>query len=143
MESFTPIASLVGGIVIGLASAALMLVLGRIAGISGILNGLLDLSRDDLGWRAAFVGGLLIGGAALWGLAPETFDFTIDRSPGAIVAAGLLVGFGTRLGGGCTSGHGICGLGRLSPRSTVAVLTFMATGFVTAAIITHGFGGVL
>ncbi len=120
-----------------------MLTLGRIAGISGIFNGLLNFGREDWTWRAYFIAGLLLGGAGLFVVHPEGFGVTIDRSPGAIVLAGLLVGFGTRMGGGCTSGHGICGMGRLSPRSIVAVCTFMLTGSVTAGVITQVLGGVL
>ncbi len=115
---------------------------GRIAGISGIFGGLLGrLSPSELDWRLSFVFGLLAGGLLLGLFLPSGFAVTVPRSPLAIVAAGVIVGFGTRLGSGCTSGHGVCGISRLSPRSVVATLTFMGTGALTAAIVTHLFGG--
>jgi uncharacterized protein len=141
MEQFTPYSALIGGALLGLAAAMLMYFQGRIAGISGILGGLLTPGSGDVGWRATFVAGLLAGGLVIGLLAPAALESTIDRSAVAIVAAGLLVGFGTRLGSGCTSGHGICGISRFSPRSTVATLAFMATGAGTAAVVTHVFGG--
>ena len=115
---------------------------GRIAGISGIFGGLLGrLSPSELDWRLSFVFGLRAGGLLLGLFLPSGFAVTVPRSPLAIVAAGVIVGFGTRLGSGCTSGHGVCGISRLSPRSVVATLTFMGTGALTAAIVTHLFGG--
>lgn len=140
MENFTPIASLVGGILIGLSSLMVMAFSGRIAGISGIFGGLLVPGNDTL-WRSAFVAGLVTAGAVALAVAPASVAFTIDRSVVAVIAAGLLVGFGTRLGSGCTSGHGICGISRFSPRSTVAVLTFMTTGAVTVYVVQHVMGG--
>ena len=133
----------IGGILIGLAAAMMMLLNGRIAGISGILRGVLDPERGDFAWRAAFVVGLLMTGAALLWLRPETFPTELPRSPGALALAGVLVGFGTRLGSGCTSGHGVCGMSRLSPRSIVATLTFMVTGAIAVAVVRHAFGGAL
>lgn len=134
---------LIGGILIGLASIGLMLFNGRIAGISGITGGLLAPRRGDIGWRAAFVVGLVAGGFALRVVYPEAFPTEVKASLPALVVAGLLVGVGTRLGSGCTSGHGVCGMSRLSPRSIVATLTFMATGMLTVAAVRHLFGGAL
>lgn len=142
MENFTPFASLIGGILIGISASMMLLMSGRIAGISGILGGLARRPADAA-QRLAFLGGLLAGGIALLLVYPAAFTVAIERSPGAIVAAGLLVGFGTRLGNGCTSGHGVCGLSRLSPRSAVATGTFMATGALTALVITQLFGGTI
>ena len=141
MVDFTPISALAGGALLGLAAATLMLFHGRIAGISGIFGGLLAPQPGEISWRVSFVGGLLAGGLVLSLLLPGALDMTIDRSAGAIVVAGLLVGFGTRMGSGCTSGHGICGISRFSSRSIVATVTFMAAGAATAAIVTHAFGG--
>jgi uncharacterized membrane protein YedE/YeeE len=136
-NDFTPIASLVGGLVIGLAATVLVLFNGRVAGISGIVGGLLRKPvAGDLGWRLAFVSGLV---AAPWlYLLVAVWPVTrIDASYGALVAAGLLVGVGTRYGAGCTSGHGVCGISRLSPRSLVATLAFMAAGFVMVGLLRH------
>ncbi len=143
MENFTPLASTAGGVLIGLSAVAVMLFQGRIAGLSGILGGLLGPRAGDLGWRVAFVGGLLAGGALLFLLRPEGFAVDVQRSRVAIAAAGVLVGFSTRLGSGCTSGHGVCGISRLSRRSIVATCTFMATGFATATVVTQWLGGSL
>lgn len=140
MENFTPVSALVGGLLIG-ASAALFLVLnGRIAGISGILGGLLQPRRDELGWRIAFLAGLLAAPlvyAAAGGAVPS---LSIDAPISLLILAGLLVGFGTRLGSGCTSGHGVCGIGRGSPRSLVATAIFMATATVTVFVSRHVLG---
>jgi uncharacterized membrane protein YedE/YeeE len=135
------IESLLGGILIGVSSTAMLALLGRVAGISGIVGGLLGGERGDSAWRAAFVAGLMIEGIVLTGAQPEKFAMTLERSTPSLLLAGLLVGFGTRLGSGCTSGHGICGLARASKRSIAATATFMATGALTAAIITHVLGG--
>ena len=144
MDNFTPVSALLGGALIGLSASMMLLFNGRIAGISGVFSGLLAPRAGDVGWRATFVAGLLAGGVALALLAPSVYGSGgPERSIGAVIVAGLLVGVGTRLGNGCTSGHGICGLTRLSPRSAVAVGTFMATGFITAAIVTQVFGGVI
>jgi uncharacterized membrane protein YedE/YeeE len=134
--------SLIGGVLIGLSATGLLLFNGRIAGISGIVGGLLaPLESGDRAWRIGFLGGLLLGGAALAARAPELFAITIERSTVAVVAAGLLVGFGTRLGGGCTSGHGVCGISRGSKRSIAATLTFMAVAGVVAYVVIHVLGG--
>jgi uncharacterized membrane protein YedE/YeeE len=140
MEHFTPWSALAGGALIGLAAVAMMLLQGRIAGISGIVGGLLTPRTGEVAWRAAFVIGML-GGAAVAG-AVVGIPVLRDR-PGlaVIAAAGLLVGFGTRLGSGCTSGHGICGLARLSPRSLVATCIFMASAATVVFVARHALGG--
>ena len=140
---FTPIASTIGGLLIGLSAAMLLLFHGRIAGISGIVAGLLGPRPGEFAWRLAFFAGLVVGGAILGFAMPDGFAVEVSRSPLVIVAAGVIVGFGTCLGSGCTSGHGVCGMSRFSRRSTLATLTFMATGGMTAAVVTHLFGGVL
>ena len=141
MHNFTPIQSLIGGLVIGVASALLLVLNGRIAGISGIYGGVLRLSSRDIPWRLAFVLGLVAAGVAghLWW--PRMISFSLVLSPWLVAVAGLLVGFGTQMGGGCTSGHGVCGIGRLSKRSFAAVGTFMLTGVVTATIMRLLAGG--
>ncbi len=136
MENFTPIASLSGGILIGLATAAVLLFNGRIAGISGIAGGILRLSESDRDWRAVFVIGLLIGGVIAFGIDPSLFSGEVERPAWLLVLAGVLVGIGTQMGNGCTSGHGICGLSRVSARSLVAVLTFLGTAAATVAAMT-------
>ena len=140
MDNFTPIPAAIGGTLIGLAVALLMLMTGRIAGISGIVDGLIG-NADGKGWRAAFVAGLILAPlvAKLVGFTPPMPQ--MPASWVVIAGAGLLVGFGTRLGGGCTSGHGVCGMARLSPRSIVATLIFMGTAMVVVAIARHGPGG--
>jgi uncharacterized membrane protein YedE/YeeE len=136
---FTPWASLAGGVLLGTASALFILVNGRILGISGILGGLLLPKRGDAGWRIAFLLGMLAAPATLLLLAPAGFISPprIDAGYAAIVIAGLLVGYGTRLGSGCTSGHGVCGISRLSPRSLVATALFMAAGFAIVFVMRH------
>lgn len=141
MESFTPLPALVGGLLIGLASAVMLLVNGRIAGISGIVGALFTPTAGDIRWRLAFLGGLLSGGVALALANPGLLESTLDRPWPVTAAAGLLVGIGTRLGSGCTSGHGVCGISRLSPRSIVATLTFIAAGVVTVALYNLVGGG--
>lgn len=133
---FTPWASLGGGMLIGAAAALLVLLNGRVAGISGILGGLITPRRGEIAWRLAFVGGLL---AAPFILLLFNFSVTprIDAGFGTLVLAGLLVGVGTSYGSGCTSGHGVCGLSRLSPRSLVATAAFMAAGVATVFIVRH------
>ncbi len=135
--AFTPITALLGGALIGLAATVLYVGNGRIAGIGGILNHALE-RRDERGWRIAFLAGL-IAAAAAW------FAFSGDVARSGfplpwLIAAGLLVGFGTRLGNGCTSGHGICGLARLSKRSLAAVLTFIGSGVATVYVLRHVLG---
>ncbi len=133
---FTPWSALAGGVLIGVAAAMFLLLNGRIAGISGILGGLLTPVRGDVGWRVAFVIGLVVS-PLVYGLFAAVLRPQIDASYAALAGAGLLVGVGTRYGGGCTSGHGVCGLSRLSPRSLVATLAFMGAGFVTVFVIRH------
>lgn len=133
---FTPWHSLAGGLLIGLAAAAFILLNGRIAGISGILGGLLRPVRGDIAWRLAFLAGL-VGAPFAYALAAPLPEADIAAGDGALVVAGLLVGIGTRYGAGCTSGHGVCGLSRLSPRSLVATLTFMLAGFATVFVLRH------
>jgi uncharacterized membrane protein YedE/YeeE len=135
---FTPWTSLSGGILLGIASAALILASGRVLGVSGILGGLLTPKRGDTTWRVALLLGMLLAPVTLGLIAPELVAAPrIEAGSGAIVAAGLLVGLGTRYGAGCTSGHGVCGLSRLSLRSLVATLAFMAAGFAAVYIIRH------
>jgi len=136
---FTPWMSLTGGVLLGVASAVFILVNGRILGISGIVGGLLGPKPGDAGWRIAFLLGMLAAPATFLLVAPAGFlpAPRIDAGYGAIVAAGLMVGFGTQYGSGCTSGHGVCGLSRLSPRSLVATLAFMGMGFVTVFLVRH------
>ena len=135
-NAFTPWPALVGGMLIGLASAMFVLLNGRIAGISGVLGGLLKPLKGDVLWRAAFIAGL-IGAPLVYTLVAVVPAVQIDAEYGALIAAGLLVGVGTRYGAGCTSGHGVCGLSRLSPRSLVATLVFMGAGFVTVFVMRH------
>jgi uncharacterized protein len=137
---FTPGAALAGGVLIGLAAVTFMLLNGRIAGISGVLGGLLTPRRGDVGWRVAFLLGLLVA-PLVYALFATLPALHFDTSTGGLVAAGLLVGLGTRYGSGCTSGHGVCGLSRLSPRSLVATLLFMAAGFATVFVVRHLLAG--
>jgi uncharacterized membrane protein YedE/YeeE len=134
--NFTPWTSLGGGVLIGLAAALFVLMNGRIAGISGVLGGLLQPRAGDIAWRLAFVAGILLA-PTLYGLATALPTSTIEADFPVLIAAGLLVGVGTRFGSGCTSGHGVCGLSRLSPRSLVATMSFMAAGFATVFVTRH------
>lgn len=138
-SEFTPWTALAGGVLIGIAAASFILLNGRIAGISGVLGGLLAPGAGDIGWRIAFLVGL-IGAPLLWLLAADLPAIEVKAGYPALIVAGLLVGIGTRYGSGCTSGHGVCGLSRLSPRSLVATLAFMAAGFVTVFLIRHVIG---
>ncbi|MGN6529952.1 MAG: YeeE/YedE family protein [Burkholderiaceae bacterium] len=133
---FTPWASLCGGLLVGLAAAALVLLAGRIAGISGIVGGLLRPVRGEIGWRLAFVIGLVAAPLA-WAAFLPVPQPHIDAGGGELAAAGLLVAIGTRYASGCTSGHGVCGLSRLSPRSLVASVAFMAAGVATVFVLRH------
>lgn len=133
---FTPWTSLAGGVLIGLAAAMLLLLNGKIAGISGILGGLLRPRAGDISWRAAFIAGL-VAAPLVYRLAAPLPVVQVDTGTGWLVVAGLLVGLGTRYGAGCTSGHGVCGLSRLSPRSLVATAAFMAAGFMTVFVVRH------
>jgi uncharacterized membrane protein YedE/YeeE len=135
-QHFTPWSALAGGLLIGLSAALFLLFSGRIAGISGILGGVLRPVRGDRGWRLAFLLGLVAAPLA-WGLAAPLPTVQVDAGSGTLVVAGLLVGIGTRYGSGCTSGHGVCGLSRLSPRSLVATLCFMLAGFLTVFVVRH------
>ena len=136
---FTPWASLIGGLLLGVASAVLILINGRILGISGILGGLLPPKVGDIGWRVAFLLGMLAAPTVFMALAPAGLasEPRIDAGFWTVIAAGLLVGIGTRYASGCTSGHGVCGLSRLSPRSLVATLSFMGAGFFIVYIVRH------
>ena len=135
-NAFTPWSALMGGMLIGLATAMFVLLNGRIAGISGVLGGLLKPLAGDLLWRVAFIAGLIVA-PLVYTLVSVVPAVQIDAEYGALIAAGLLVGVGTRYGAGCTSGHGVCGLSRLSPRSLVATLVFMGAGFVTVFVMRH------
>ena len=132
-----------GGAMIGMAASMLLLFQGRIAGVSGIIGGLLQRPGKDTSWQALFVAGLLTGGMLLALFAPNTLVEPATRSLGAVAVAGLMVGLGVRMGKGCTSGHGVCGLSRLSKRSLFATISFMATGFATATLIQTMFGGTI
>ena len=126
---------LLGGAIIGLAASLLLVANGRVAGISSILGGAIAAKTEDRSWRLAFLGGLVVGGISLALFLPGSLEPNPPFAMWRLVLAGLLVGFGTQLGSGCTSGHGVCGIARLSPRSLVATMTFMATGFATVAIL--------
>ncbi|MFY1830423.1 YeeE/YedE family protein [Myxococcus fulvus] len=132
---------LLGGVLLGLGAALLLLFNGRIAGISGITGGLFAPSSGDTGWRVAFIGGLMLGGVVLAAVRPAVLGAPVLTGVGTPLIAGLCVGFGTRLGSGCTSGHGVCGLARGSKRSLVATLTFMAAGAATVFVTRHLLGG--
>ncbi len=137
MENFTPISGLTGGLLIGLATTLLLLLNGRIAGISGIVGGLLARKGSEVGWRAVFVAGLLLGAFVYMMATGGAFSVSIEASLPIMVVAGLLVGFGTRLGSGCTSGHGVSGIARLSKRSIVATLVFMSVAIITVFLTRH------
>jgi uncharacterized membrane protein YedE/YeeE len=137
---FTPIASILGGLILGLAAALLLAVNGRIAGITGIVGGLVE-GGEGHGWRASFIGGMLVGGVGLLLWLPHSLPDVAVGSPVQVVLAGLLVGFGTRMANGCTSGHGICGVARGSIRSLAATAMFMLTAIATVALLRHGFWG--
>jgi uncharacterized membrane protein YedE/YeeE len=139
VHNFTPYPALLGGLLIGLSASLMLLLKGRIAGISGIVGGLLQPAPGELFWRCLFLLGLLSAPLfmlLLTGAMPQVHATASDRT---LIAAGLLVGFGSYLGNGCTSGHGVCGLARRSKRSLVATLTFMLTGAVTVFLLRHGF----
>lgn len=142
MENFTPFSAALGGALIGLSAVLFMLLQGRIAGVSGIVGGLIAPAAGDWQWRLAFVVGLIAGPLvymAMGGALPP-ISFPVS-APAGLIVAGLLVGFGTRLGGGCTSGHGVCGISRLSPRSLAATGAFMFTGVATVFVLRHVLGG--
>jgi uncharacterized membrane protein YedE/YeeE len=139
-DQFTPLSATFGGLLIGVAASLLLWTHGRVAGISGIWGGLVRPDRGDVAWRVIFVAGLLAGGLVVLATMPGAFGLAHGRALPALAASGLLVGVGTRMGSGCTSGHGVCGLSVFSPRSAVAVATFVAIGMVTATAI-GAFGG--
>jgi uncharacterized membrane protein YedE/YeeE len=143
VENFTPIASLIGGILIGLSASAMLLWMGRIAGISGIVGGIVSWQRNDVLWRIAFVGGLLAGGFIVRLIAPQLLQVEIVRSTGVLILGGVMVGVGARLGNGCTSGHGVCGIGRLSRRSIVATVIFIVVGAAAVYVVNHFLGGAI
>jgi uncharacterized membrane protein YedE/YeeE len=134
--AFTPASALIGGAIIGAAAALFAVLNGRIAGVSGILGGLMRPQAGDVSWRIAFVAGLIAAPLA-WRLLAALPEIRVDASVPVLVAAGLLVGAGTRYGGGCTSGHGVCGVSRASPRSIAATVVFMAAGFATVFVARH------
>ena len=138
-NNFTPWTSLEGGVLIGVATALLLTFNGRIAGISGIVGGLLKPAKGDIAWRVAFVAGLVLS-PLVFSIAAPLPHVHIEASHFVLILAGLLVGIGTRYGSGCTSGHGVCGLSRRSPRSMVATIVFMLAGFVTVFLVRHLFG---
>ena len=138
---FTLIKPLFGGFLLGLAALSLLFFNGRVAGVSGILGGFLSFKNRDTLWRFAFLAGLVMGGVLLLGTFPETLNFTLKSSPPVVMLAGLLVGIGSRMGSGCTSGHGVCGIGRLSQRSMIAVAVFLSSGIAAAVSIDLIFGG--
>ena len=141
MANFTPISAAIGGALIGLAATLLMLLTGRIAGISGIFGGLVSPGSGDWGWRIAFLAGLILAPLAAGVVGYPMAPPQLPASWGLIVGAGLLVGVGTRLGSGCTSGHGVCGIARLSARSLVATAVFVATAVAVVAVSRHVIGG--
>ncbi|WP_395405511.1 YeeE/YedE family protein [Pseudoduganella sp. UC29_106] len=136
MSNFTPWTSLAGGILIGLSATVLILMNGRVAGVSGIVGGLLVPRKGDVSWRLAFLAGL-IGAPLVYALFLPLPEVRVAAGPAGLVAAGLLVGIGTRYGSGCTSGHGVCGVSRMSPRSLVATAAFMLAGFATVFVLRH------
>ncbi len=141
MENFTPVSALIGGVLIGLSATLLLLFNGRIAGVSGILSGIFVQPAGDRLWRLMFVVGMIMSGALYQFFGPGGFENSTEVSLLVLVIGAFLVGFGTRMGGGCTSGHGVCGIGFISLRSIVATCVFMAAGFVTVYVMRHVFGG--
>ena len=141
MDNFTPFSALAGGSLIGLAAALLLLINGRIAGVSGILGGITGARAGEAAWRVAFIAGLVLSPVIYAASGATLPRVSIDHSVGALIIAGLLVGFGTRLGSGCTSGHGVCGLSRGSRRSLVATAVFMGTAILTVLVARHVIGG--
>lgn len=140
MENFTPIPALIGGCLIGAGAGVFLWLDGRIAGVSGIFGGLLEAKSGDRAWRVAFLAGLVLGPALYGAAVDHPVPFAVTPSIPILIIGGLLVGFGTRLGNGCTSGHGVCGLARFSKRSLVATASFFATAVVTVTVVRHLFG---
>ncbi len=141
MDAFTPLQGVIGGAMIGLSAAILLLVFGRIAGISGILGGVLPPRSGETGWRAAFVAGLIAGPLIVASATGNLLAVELQSPVWVLIPAGLIIGFGTRLGSGCTSGHGVCGLARLSLRSISATATFFAVALATVYVSRHLAGG--
>ncbi len=141
MAEFSPLSALAGGLMIGAAAALLLLLDGRVAGISGIAGGLLRPAAGSIAWRAAFLGGLVLGALLYRGASGMSDAIDVTSHWPTLIAGGVLVGFGTRLGGGCTSGHGVCGIARLSPRSIMATVLFMAAAAAVVYIVRHVAGG--
>jgi uncharacterized membrane protein YedE/YeeE len=139
MENFTPLSAFIGGSLIGLSAALLLLIKGRIAGITGIMDSMVPPYERTSFWRGAFIIGLILG-VLLYSLIAGAPTITVDANSGTLIIAGLLVGFGSNLGSGCTSGHGICGIALFSKRSIIATVTFMASGFFTVFISHHLLG---
>lgn len=140
MDGFTPLLSSIGGILIGLAAVGLLYTNGRIAGISGIIAGVLHPEPDNTQWRILFIAGMLFGALLILWLFPMALAVHIDVPTAVIVLGGFLVGLGTRISNGCTSGHGVCGVGRLAPRSIVASASFFIMAMISAYVIRHGIG---
>ena len=141
MENFTPVSALIGGLLIGSSAALLLWLNGRIAGVSGIAWNLIARPREDADWRIAFLIGLVLGAFIYRILSGNGFAIVIEATWPVLVLGGVLVGFGTQLGGGCTSGHGVCGIARLAPRSIVATVTFMASAMATVFVVRHMLAG--
>ena len=141
MAEFDPISSLAGGVLIGIAAGVLWVFNGRLAGISGIFGDALGIRLADVGWRWVFVAGLIAGGGVMYLIDPAYFPRGVQGGLTVAIVGGLLVGIGTRMGSGCTSGHGVCGISRMSPRSIAATLIFMATGGITVFVTQHLLGG--
>jgi uncharacterized protein len=140
MENFTPYSAFSGGLLIGVASFLLLLFNGRIAGISGMMSGLIKAPRNEVYWRAAFLAGIVLGAFLFLQIKPDFYQPRLDFPIPLLVLGGFLVGFGTRMGNGCTSGHAVCGIARLSLRSIVATAVFMTTGFITVFVVRHLIG---
>ncbi len=141
MENFTPVSALIGGLLIGSSAALLLWLNGRIAGVSGIAWNLIARPREDADWRLVFLIGLALGAFIYRTISGNGFVIVIEATWPVLVLGGVLVGFGTQLGGGCTSGHGVCGIARLAPRSIVATLTFMASAMATVFVVRHLLAG--
>ncbi|HEX2725181.1 MAG TPA: YeeE/YedE family protein [Beijerinckiaceae bacterium] len=141
MENFTPASALIGGALIGASAALFVMLNGRVAGISGVLGGLIPPVRGEVAWRVAFLAGLFMAPLAYVFFGGSLPTVTLTQPLALLVVAGLIVGFGTRLGAGCTSGHGVCGIGRASPRSIAATLVFMTTAIATILVVRHVVGG--
>ncbi len=142
MENFTPVSALAGGLLIGLSATLLLWLNGQIAGISGIFRGVLKMRSPDRAWRSLFLLGLVIGGGIWWHGFGPTFTPRAEFPLSLLILAGLLVGFGSRIGNGCTSGHGVCGIGRSSGRSLASTVTFFSVALVTTFVVRHVLGGV-